>query len=136
MTITFRLDDEAAVHANLEIFAEQGDLPPGSLTLLLADTDCRLTMAVMVEDVPADPPQDERIRMLAPLLRQLRDHGDVDGVLLVVARDGSTQIDGGDLAWHDAFTGPAQTAHLTSHGIYLATPSGVRRVRPGTSRAA
>ncbi|PSL02180.1 hypothetical protein CLV30_111135 [Haloactinopolyspora alba] len=136
MTITFRLDDEAAVHANLEILAEHGELPPDSLLVLLGDADSRVIMAVAVDDLPADPPQDERVRILAPFLRRLREDIDVDGVALVIARRGTTQVGGGDLGWYDAFTGCAGTARLSCHGVYLATPSGVRHVRPGSSEAA
>lgn len=136
MTNTFRLDDEAAVHANLEILAEQGELPPGSLLVLLGDTDSRVIMAVAVDDLPEDPPQDERVRILAPFLRRLREDIDVDAVALVISRRGTARVGGGDLGWHDAFTGCAGTARLSCHGVYLATPSGVRQVRPDTREVA
>lgn len=130
MTTPFRLTDEAAVHAHLDILAEQGELPPDSLLLLLCGADATVTVAVAVDDLPPDPPQHERVRILAPFLRRLRDNVGAEGVLLVVARRGALQADGGDWAWHDAFAGGARTARLTSYGVYLATASGVRRLRP------
>ncbi len=136
MTNRFRLDDEAAVRTNLELLAEQGDLPSGSLLVMLGDAHSRIVIAVAIDDVPPDPPQDERVSLLGPFLRQVREHPDVHGALLVVARAGSAQVGMSDLAWHDAFDGSSRIAGLTAHGVYLATPSGVRRVSPRAREAA
>lgn len=136
MTITFRLDDEATVRANLQKLAERDELPTGSLLLVLADADANATLAVAVDDVPPDLPQDERVRTLGPFMRKLREQVGVDGVVLVVARDGTPHVDDGDLAWHDAFAGTTRTARLACHGVYVVTPAGVSRVRPGARDAA
>lgn len=72
MTTTLRLDDEAAVHRSLEALAEQGELPPGSLLVFLADDDARATLSVGIDEVPRDPPQDQRVGTLGPFLRRLR----------------------------------------------------------------
>jgi hypothetical protein len=121
--------------ALLRYLAEGGEAPPGCLLLVLTGPGAHVELVVAVDDVPASPPQHERVRLLAPFLRRLvREADGVTGVLLAICREGAVDADGDDLAWHDAFTGAAGVAGLASHGVYVLAPAGVCPVRPGLPR--
>ena len=121
--------------ALLRFLAEGGEAPPGCLLLVLTGPRGQVELVVAVDDVPTSPPQHERVRLLAPFLRQLvREADGVAGVLLAICREGGVDADGDDLAWHDAFVGAAGVAGLTSHGVYVVAPGGVCPVRPGLPR--
>jgi hypothetical protein len=121
--------------ALLRFLAEGGEAPPGCLLLVLTGPRGQVELVVAVDDVPTSPPQHERVRLLAPFLRQLvREADGVVGVLLAICREGGVDADGDDLAWHDAFVGAAGVAGLTSHGVYVVAPGGVCPVRPGLPR--
>lgn len=128
MSSRTRLDDEDHAIRLLSMLRDRGDAPPGSLLIVLADADATAVGAACVAGVPPDPPQHERVGALGPFLRELHGSGAAHGALLAVVRHGSTQIGGGDLAWHDAFAGASRTAGLTSHGVYVLTPGRVVRV--------
>ena len=136
MTVDFRLDDEAAVRANVYPLLGQRHLAPRSLLVLFADSEAAAIMAVAVDDVPPDPPRVDRVRTLGPLVRRLRDHLGADGALLIISRPGSPDVGAGDLAWRDAFAGATQTAHLVYHGVYVVTTAGVAVLRAGALDAA
>lgn len=130
-----RLDSSAEVLEFLRGPARPDSDEPG-LDVLLADQDgAALALVVVIDEVPADPPQTERVRLLGPFLRDLARH-DIAGAALVVRRGGPAHPGGGDLAWHDAFVGGCSVAGLSCHGVYLATPSGAVPVRPGPRRDA
>lgn len=107
-----------------------GDLPPPSLLVLIADESGRVVLPVAVDEVPDDPPQDERISALAVVLEQIADFGRPPGVAMAVSRHGDPRPRGSDFGWHDALAQCCRMAHVTCYGTYVATPYGVRRVRP------
>lgn len=124
------LDNETAAIGFLSAAAEAGELSPRSLLLLLTTAEGRLLTGVAIDQVPPDPPPDERARRLGPLLRGL-DAGDwAAGGLLAVGREGDPKPRGGDFAWHDVFAAAARNARMYCHGTYVVTPLGVRKVRP------
>lgn len=130
METTVFLDHETQALAFLSHAEAAGHLPPGSLLLLVVDDLARLVMPIGIDHVPDDPPQDERIHALTPLLRELRDFEQCGGALLAVGRHGDPKPRGGDFGWHDAFTQGTASAGLECHGTYVVTPVGIRRVRP------
>jgi hypothetical protein len=93
------------------------------------DGDGHPGTVVAVDEVPADPPQHSRVRALSQLLEFVAASGHAGG-LLAVSRRGECRVQGGDLAWHDAFTATARGVELDCHGTYLVTPVGICRVRP------
>jgi hypothetical protein len=107
-----------------------GDLPPPSLLVLVADESGRLVLPIAVDEVPDDPPQDERVSALAVLLEHIAEFGQPAGVAMAVSRRGDPRPRGSDFGWHDALAQCCRIARLTCHGTYVATPYGVRRVRP------
>lgn len=124
------LNDEMQAIGFLAAAESAGELPPVSLLLLLTDDRARLQHALGVDDVPDDPPQDERIHALTPMLCELGGSQLCCGVLLAIGRYGDPTPRGGDFGWHDAVHQAAATASLDCHGAYVVTPFGVRRVRP------
>lgn len=124
------LNDETQAIGFLAAAESAGELPPVSLLLLLTDDRARLLLALGVDGVPDDPPQDERIHALTPVLCELARSQLCCGVLLAVGRYGDPTPRGGDFGWHDAVYQAAATAVLECHGAYVVTPFGVRRVRP------
>jgi hypothetical protein len=130
METTVLLDHETQALAFLTSAQAAGQLPPGSLMVLAADRAARLVLPVGIDEVPDDPPQDERIGALAPLLQVLAGVERCGGVLLAVGRHGDPKPRGGDFGWHDAFTQGTAAAGLACHGTYVVTPTGARRVRP------
>lgn len=127
---TLYLDQDAEVIDFLVMAQRSGDLPPPCLLVLVADDLARLVLPIAVDEVPADPPQDERIDALAGLFDHLADIERVHGVALAVGRPGHPNPRGGDFGWHDALAQCCRSAGLTCYGTYVATPCGVRRVRP------
>ncbi|HSK26340.1 MAG TPA: hypothetical protein VK894_05455 [Jiangellales bacterium] len=122
--------------AVLDVLAAAGEADPGSLLLVLAGPAGQVALVVGIDEVPPDPPQHERVGVLAPFLRGLADQVDgIEGIALAVCRDGSTEVEGGDLAWHDAFTGAVRVAGFADHGTYLVTPRGGRPVLPRGAQA-
>lgn len=107
-----------------------GDLPPRSLLILVADELGRLVLPVAVDEVPDDPPQDERISALAVLLEPIAEFGRPPGVAMAVSRRGDPRPRGSDFGWHDALAQCCRNVGVTCYGTYVATPYGVRRVRP------
>ncbi len=124
------LDDETQAIGFLAAAESAGELPPVSLLLLLTDDRARLLLAVGVDGVPDDPPQDERVHSLTPVLCEMGRSRLCSGVLLAVGRYGDPTPRGGDFGWHDAAIQAAAAASLDCHGVYVVTPFGVRRVRP------
>lgn len=106
-----------------------GELRPGSLLVVCTDLDGHPGMLVAVDEVPTDPPQHSRARALGQLLALVAATGH-GGALLAVSRPGECRIQGGDLAWHDAFAATSRGVGLGCHGTYLVTPVGMCRVRP------
>jgi hypothetical protein len=106
-----------------------GELRPGSLLVACTDANGHPETIVAVDEVPADPPQHSRIRALGQLLELVAASGHAGG-LLAISRLGECRVQGGDLAWHDAFVATSQGTGLASHGTYLVTPVGMCRVRP------
>lgn len=127
---TLYLDHETETIEFLTMAHRSGDLPPLCLLVLVADDLARLVLPIAVDEVPADPPQDERIDALAGLFEHLADIERVHGVALAVGRLGHPNPRGGDFGWHDALTQCCRSAGLTCYGTYVATPYGVRKVRP------
>jgi hypothetical protein len=107
-----------------------GDLPPPSLLVLIADESGRVVLPIAVDELPDDPPQDERISALAVLLEHIAELGRPPGVAMAVSRRGDPQPRGSDFGWHDALAQCCRIARVTCYGTYVATPYGVRRVRP------
>lgn len=130
MQTTVFLDHETTVISLLTTAEATGELPPRSLMLLITDELARLVLAIGVDDVPDDPPQHERVIALTPVLREISRRDDCHGALLAVGRYGDPRPRGGDLGWHDAFSQGTEAAGVASHGTYVVTPRGVRRVRP------
>lgn len=130
MTSTVRLDNETSAIDLLATAEAVGDLPAGSLLVLVTDDDANLVIPIGIDDVPADPPQDERVGMLASLVHELTRIGRCGGVLLAVGRAGHPRPRGSNFGWHDAFAMTVNAGELDCHGTYVVTPSGVRRVRP------
>src|SRR5690606_38134164 len=130
MHTTVFLDQETTAIRLLTTAEATGELPPRSLMLLITDRLARLVLAIGVDDVPDDPPQNERVVALTPVLGEISRPDDCDGALLAVGRYGDPRPRGGDLGWHDAFAHGTAAAGVTSHGTYVVTPRGVRRVRP------
>lgn len=130
MTESPNLHDPADAHIFVDVLRERGDVYPGAMLIALVDSAGEPIGGICVEDIPADPPQHERVRMLGPLLRSLAQHGLCTGVLLAVGRRGAAVPSGGDLAWHDAFAGTCGVAGLTCHGTYVVTPHRVLRLDP------
>ena len=108
-----------------------GELRPGSLLVACTDEAGRPGTIVAIDEVPADPPQHSRMRALGQLLELIAASGHA-GSLLAVSRRGECRVQGGDLAWHDAFTTTSRGVGLDCHGTYLVTPVGMCRVRPRT----
>lgn len=106
-----------------------GELRPASLLLACTGETGQPEMVVAIDEVPADPPQHSRVRALGPLLELVAASGHAGG-LLAVSRRGECRVQGGDLAWHDAFAATSRAAGLDCHGTYLVTPVGMCRVRP------
>lgn len=127
---TLYLDRETQTIDFLVTAERAGDLAPPCLLVLVADDLARLVLPIAVDDVPADPPQDERIDALTGLFEQLAGLDRVHGVALAVGRLGHPNPRGNDFGWHDALAQCARAAGLTCYGTYVATPYGVRRVRP------
>ncbi|HEU0042715.1 MAG TPA: hypothetical protein VFQ15_10215 [Jiangellaceae bacterium] len=136
MTTTNRLDSEADVIANLTSLRDTGGLTASSLVIVVGDAGAEQVIGFVVDDVPADPPQHERVAVLEPFLHQMREVHAAHCVVLGVVRAGSDEVGGGDLAWHDAFTSMSRAADLTCHGVYLVTPREVSRIRPTSTQAA
>ena len=106
-----------------------GELQPGSLLVACTDHDGHPITIVAVDEVPADPPQHSRVHALGQLLELVATSGHAGG-LLAVSRLGECRVQGGDLAWHDAFATTSRNVGLDCHGTYLVTPAGMCRVRP------
>jgi hypothetical protein len=106
-----------------------GELRPGSLLVACTDDDGHPRTIVAIDEVPIDPPQHSRVRALSQLLELVAASGHAGG-LLAVSRLGECRVQGGDLAWHDAFAGSSRGVGLDCHGTYLVTPVGMCRVRP------
>ncbi len=113
----------------LTIVVAAGELRPGSLLVACTDQDAQPGTIVAVDEVPADPPQHSRVRALGQLLELVAASGHAGG-LLAVSRLGECRVQGGDLAWHDAFEATSHGVGLVCHGTYLVTPAGMCRVRP------
>jgi hypothetical protein len=113
----------------LSIVVGAGELRSGSLLVACTDDEGHPGTIVAVDEVPADPPQHSRVRALGQLLELVAASGHAGG-LLAVSRRGECRVQGGDLAWHDAFAGTSQGVGLVCHGTYLVTPVGMCRVRP------
>ncbi|MBD0292047.1 MAG: hypothetical protein ICV70_00535 [Jiangellaceae bacterium] len=112
----------------LQTIAAAGELRPG--TVLVASTvNGGPGVAIAIDDVPLDPPQFSRVRAMRQVMDVLEYLGH-DGALLAVSRTGQPAIQGGDLAWHDAFAGMAREHAVAALGVYVVTAQGVRRVRP------
>ncbi|HEX5996675.1 MAG TPA: hypothetical protein VFY84_16160 [Jiangellales bacterium] len=127
---TFYLHLERPTSDFLVAAERAGDLPPPSLLVLVGDECGRLVLPVAVDDVPDDPPQDERISALGVLLEQIAEFGRPSGVAMAVSRRGDPRPRGSDFGWHDALMQCCRIAGITCHGSYVVTPYGVRRVRP------
>ncbi len=125
------LDDEAQTVQFLITVQRAGELPPPCLLVLVADDLGRLVLPIAIDEIPADPPQDERIEVLSAMLEHVVALDGLHGVALAVSRAGHPQPRGSDFGWHDAHTQCCRAARVTCHGTYVATPYGVRRVRPG-----
>jgi hypothetical protein len=113
----------------LHIVVGAGELRPGSLVVACTDADGHPGTIVAVDEVPTDPPQYSRVRALSQLLEFVAANGHAGG-LLAISRGGECRVQGGDLAWHDAFAGASRGLGLDCHGTYLVTPLGMCRVRP------
>ena len=113
----------------LSTIAAAGELRPGSLVVACTDPDGHPGTIVAVDDVPVDPPQHSRVRALGQLLELIVASGHAGG-MLAVSRRGECRVQGGDLAWHDAFAATSSGTGLACHGTYLVTPLGMCRVRP------
>jgi hypothetical protein len=124
------LDSEAHTIEFLVTAQQAGDLAPPCLLVLVADDLGRLVLPIAIDEVPADPPQDERIGVLAALLEHVVALDCLHGVALAVARAGHPRPRGSDFGWHDALEQCCRVARLECHGTYVATPYGVRKVRP------
>lgn len=122
------LEDEGEVLAHLDHLRRARAVVFDSLMIFVADAAGHASTVIAVDELPPSPPQDERVAVFGPLLRTLRADDDASGVLLAVVRDGPADIDGEDLAWHDAFTGTARVAGLSEHGVYVVHRTGVGRV--------
>jgi hypothetical protein len=127
---TLYLDRETQTIDFLVTAERAGDLPPPCLLLLAADDLGRLVLPIAVDEVPVDPPQDERISVLSALLEHVVALARLHGVALAVGRLGHPRPRGSDFGWHDALAQCCRTACVTCYGTYVATPIGVRRVRP------
>lgn len=131
MQTTAFLDRETDALAFLATIHSSGQLPPGSLLVLAADDLARLVLPIGVDEVPDDPPQDERVASLLSLLLVVADNLErCRGVLLAIGRHGDPRPRGGDFGWHDAFAQGSTAAGLACYGTYVVTQAGVRRVRP------
>jgi hypothetical protein len=127
---TLYLDRETQTIDFLVTAERTGDLSPDCLLVLVADGSGRLVLPIGIDEVPGDPPQDERIAVLAALLELLEELEHPHGVALAVGRLGHPNPRGGDFGWHDALQQCCRVTGLACHGTYVATPYGVRRVRP------
>jgi hypothetical protein len=105
-----------------------GELRPGSLLVACTDYGGHPGTIVAIDEVPIDPPQHSRVRALGQLLELVAASGHAGG-LLAVSRRGECRVQGGDLAWHDAFAATSRGVRLDCHGTYLVTPVGMCRVR-------
>ena len=124
------LDDSAAVRAAVSDFPIR--VRPGciDLVMMIAGVDRLAGTLLLIDDVPGDLAQHERVQALARTWRQLRDErGDV-AVAVTVCRDGHPDPTGEDLAWHDAIRATAAHAGVTCLGVYVATYRGVSQVLP------
>jgi hypothetical protein len=130
MEITTYLDHETQTIDLLSMLEATGDIPPGSLMLLLADNQARLMLPVGIDDVPEDPPQDERNVVLRHATAVLAHLDQCAGLTLAIGRFGDPKPRGSDYGWHDALVLAADGSQVVAHGTYVVTPSGVRRVRP------
>lgn len=130
MQTTIFIDHETKALALLTDIHASGQLPPGSLLLLVADECARLMLPIGIDEVPDDPPQDERIDALMSLLGLVVGLERCRGVLLAIGRHGDPRPRGGDFGWHDAFNQGSLGIGLACHGTYVVTPAGARRVRP------
>jgi hypothetical protein len=106
-----------------------GELRPGSLLVACTDNGGHPGTIVAIDEVPTDPPQHSRVRALGQLLELVAASGNAGG-LFAVSRLGECRVQGGDLAWHDAFAATSHAVGLVCHGTYLVTPVGMCRVRP------
>jgi hypothetical protein len=125
------LNEPASVIAGLTELRDLDGFTPGSLAVVLADHNARGICVVLIDEVPADPPQDERVEVLACLIGATRSHGlddAISGFLVAHERTGSGDVRGHDLAWRDAATVVAKDAGLVLYGNYMVTSDGVARV--------
>jgi len=130
MDTTTSLASESDAFRFLTIVVAAGELRPGSLLVACTDDEGHPGTLVAIDEVPADPPQHSRVRALGQLLELVAASGGHGGGLLAVSRRGECRVQGGDLAWHDAFAAMSRGAGLSCHGTYLVTPAGMCRVRP------
>lgn len=127
---TLYLDREIQTIDFLATAERAGDLPPPCLLVLAADDVGRLVLPIAIDEVPDDPPQDERICALAALLEHIVTFDYLHGVALAVARLGDPRPRGSDFGWHDALAQCCSATCFICYGTYVVTPYGVRRVRP------
>lgn len=127
-----RLDRPAEVLAHLDAHRTHAAYAPGSLVVLLADHDAYPVVGLTIDEIPPDPPpQHERVRLLVPLLRRIRDADeDVAGFVLVVCRLGPREVDGDDYSWHDVAVAATTAGGPRCLGVYVHTRLGALPVLP------
>lgn len=125
------LKNPASVIAGLTELRDLDAFNPGSLAVIFADHDALGVCTAMIDDVPDDPPQTDRVDVLASLLGCTTSHGLgslISGFLLAHERPGTDQVRGHDLAWHDAAATVADETGFILYGNYVVTDDGVARV--------
>lgn len=127
-----RLDRPTEVLAHLDAHRTHSAYAPGSLVVLLADHDARPVLGLTIDEMPPDPPpQHERVQLLVPLLRRIKDDDDdVAGFVLVVCRLGAPEVDGDDYAWHDVAVAATTSGGPRCLGVYVQTRLGALPVLP------
>jgi hypothetical protein len=129
MTTTY-LDRETQSIDTLATMHAMGEIPLGTLMVLVADKDARLVLPLGIDEVPDDPPLHERITTLRHTVEALSEIDQCAGLLLAIGRSGDPKPRGSDFGWYDAMAQAIAGSRLVGHGTYVVTPSGVRKVRP------
>lgn len=133
---TINLDHAPSVTSELQKLLNAGVLYAPSLIVLASDEDgLSHDVITIVDDMPTDPPQHDRIQVLGTIGRAVKSAHAV-GALLGVRRAGAAAIRGNDLAWHDAFDTAMRAEGLHPHGAYLITDHDVERIVPEETSAA